>query len=442
MTSKTNTEQPYRILIVGGGAAGLELATRLGKKYKKNQNITVSLVDKNMTHLWKPLLHEVASGSLNSYSDELSYAAQGNWNYFNFYPGSMTQLDRTKKQITIESSWRRYSKLTDNEQTERLLNYDKLIIAVGSKSNDFNTLGVKDFCMFLDSREQAEHIHNRFLGAYLSAQDQDDNLNITIIGAGATGVELAAELRYTATALEKYTTGTMKPENVNITIIEGSNNILPALIERVQNGVLKQLKKLNINVIVGAIVKEVTAKGLITSDGRFIKSELKIWAAGIKAPSFLSKLDNLETNRINQLIVKPSLQTTLDDNIFAIGDCSQCKLINNEGNEFIVPPRAQAAHQQAKFIMNTIDKLIRKKPLDHFRYKDHGSLISLSNRSAVGNLMGNITGNILLEGFLARCFYISLYRLHQVALYGKWRTGLIMLKDLLERTTRPRLKLH
>ena len=135
-----------------------------------------------------------------------------------------------------------------------------------------------------------------------------------------------------------------------------------------------------------------------------------VWAAGIKAPDFLKDIGGLETNRINQLVVEPTLQTTRDPDIYAIGDCASCP--RPEGG--FVPPRAQAAHQMATCAMNNILAQMNGKPLKNYQYKDHGSLVSLSNFSTVGSLMGNLTrGSMMIEGRIARFVYISLYRMRR-----------------------------
>ena len=187
-------EQQPNIIIVGGGAGGLGLATRLGKTLGKKRLASITLVDAQHTHFWKPLLHEVAAGSLNAFEDELSYLAQAKWNHFRFAPGKMFALDRHNQQITLEA-------ITDENGKEvvpeRTLGYDKLVIAVGSTANDFSTPGAREHCLFLDNRRQAERIHSTLLNHYLHAQASNDpgaRLRISIIGAGATGVELAAEL--------------------------------------------------------------------------------------------------------------------------------------------------------------------------------------------------------------------------------------------------------
>ncbi|WP_281687309.1 NAD(P)/FAD-dependent oxidoreductase [Pseudomonas citronellolis] len=430
----------HRIVIVGGGAGGLELATRLGRTLGKKGRAQVTLVDANLTHIWKPLLHEVAAGSLNSSEDELNYVAQAKWNHFQFQLGRMSGLDRATKRIQLAAT-------LDEDGREllpaRTLDYDTLVLAIGSTTNDFGTAGAAQHCIFLDTREQAERFHKQLLTHYLRAharQGEDDQISVAIVGAGATGVELSAELHHAAQELAAYGLTGIQPENMRITLIEAGPRVLPALPERISQPVHRTLEKLGVRVMVGSPVSEVTAEGLKTANGEFIPASLKVWAAGIRASSLLKDLDGLESNRINQLVVRPTLQTTRDDDIFAFGDCAACPL--GDGSERNVPPRAQAAHQQASLLAKSLVARLEGKPLGEYRYTDYGSLISLSRFSAVGNLMGNLMGSVKLEGWLARMFYISLYRMHQMALYGVTRTALMMIGDRIGRSTEPRLKLH
>ncbi|WP_426115872.1 NAD(P)/FAD-dependent oxidoreductase [Pseudomonas sp. DSP3-2-2] len=430
----------HRIVIVGGGAGGLELATRLGKTLGKKGTASVTLVDANLTHIWKPLLHEVAAGSLNSYEDELNYVAQAKWNHFQFQLGRMTGLDREKRQLHLSAT-------LDENGLElvpaRSLNYDSLVISVGSTTNDFNTKGAAEHCLFLDTRLQAEKFHQQLLNQYLRAHagqtDITEEITVAIVGAGATGVELAAELHNAAHELAAYGLGRIKPENLRITLIEAGPRVLPALPERIGGPVHTTLEKLGVTVLTNAAVSEVTADSLITASGQVIPATLKVWAAGIRAPVFLHELDGLESNRINQLQVRTTLQTTRDDNVFAFGDCAACP---QKGSDRNVPPRAQAAHQQASLLVKSLRLRIEGKPLPDYKYTDYGSLISLSKFSAVGNLMGNLMGSVMLEGWLARMFYISLYRMHQMALYGTFRTLMLMLGSRIGKGTEPRMKLH
>ena len=429
----------HRILIVGGGAGGLELATRLGKTHGKRGTAHITLVDANLTHIWKPLLHEVAAGSLNAHDDELNYVAQAKWNHFHFQLGRMSGLDRAARSIrlspTLDGAGRQLV-------PERVLNYDTLVIAVGSTTNDFGTVGAAQHCLFLDTREQAERFHQQLLNHYLRAQAlgvAGENIRVAIVGAGATGVELAAELHNAAHELASYGLDRFQPPDMHISLFVAGPRVLPALPKRISYPVHRTLEKLGVTVMTNAAVSEVAAEYLKTRNGELIEASLKVWAAGIRAPSFLKDIDGLETNPINQLRVRPTLQTTLDDNIFAFGDCAACPQPGSEQN---VPPRAQAAHQQASMLVKSLQARLEGKALPTYVYKDYGSLVSLSRFSAVGNLMGKLTGSVTLEGWLARVFYASLYRMHQVALYGLVPTALLMLGNRLGRGTAPRLKLH
>ncbi|MFC3607902.1 NAD(P)/FAD-dependent oxidoreductase [Stutzerimonas tarimensis] len=430
----------HRILIVGGGAGGLELATLLGRTLGKKRKAQVTLIDKNLTHLWKPLLHEVAAGSLNTSENELNYVAQAKWNHFEYELGTMCGLDRDARQIILAPM---HNEKGEELVPTRTLGYDTLVIAVGSRTNDFGTPGAAEHCICLDSLKQAEFFHHQLLNLYLSAHARhkdDGKLAIAIVGAGATGVELAAELNHAAMELSAYGLKGIQPQNMEITIIEAGPKVLPALPDRISQPVHTTLQKLGIKVLTSAAVQEVTADHMLTKDGQIIPAALKVWAAGVRAPAFLKNLGGLETNRVDQLLVRPTLQTTLDDDIFVLGDCAACPM--GDGSEKTVPPRAQAAHQQASMLAKSLALRLQGKPLPEYRYRDYGSLVSLSSFSAVGNLMGNLMGNVKLEGWLARMFYISLYRMHQVALYGVVRTGLLMLADRIGRSTEPRLKLH
>lgn len=434
------------IVIVGGGAGGLELATQLGRRYKRNQAVDVTLVDRSYSHLWKPLLHEVAAGTLNSNEDEVSYLAQAHWNHFNFRLGALQSVDREAKTLTISASLD-----ADGEVyiPERELNYDVLVLAIGSITNDFGVSGVAEHCFFLDAREQADVFHQHLVRACYAANAQTSpirpgQLHIAIAGAGATGVELAAELHHSLTELVGFGLDRIDvAKDVRIHIVEGSDRILPGLPERVSRSTHEILERMGVIVHLNEMITAASEGGFETANGSHIMADIKVWAAGIKGPEVLTRLDGLETNRNNQIKVRASLQSSVDDHIFALGDCAACLMPDGETQ---VPPRAQAAHQQASHIVKAIEHLWQNEPLAAYEYKDFGSLINLSSHSAVGNLMGNLmrgkSTTVPIEGRLARMAYLSLYRMHQIALHGIIRTGLTMLADFLTRASKPRLKLH
>ncbi|MFN3586928.1 MAG: NAD(P)/FAD-dependent oxidoreductase, partial [Moraxellaceae bacterium] len=424
----------------GGGAAagGLALATALGHRLGRHGMARIILVDAGLTHIWKPLLHEVAAGTINSFEDELNYFAHGAKNHFEFQLGRMDGLDRERRTIHLAPLTGENGEVIAEG---RDVSYDTLVLAIGSTSNDFGTKGARDNCIFLDARPQADRFHKKFLDMYLQAHAMPEDapvrpeLNIAIVGAGATGVELAAELHHASHEFVQYGLDEIDPHHVHITLIEAAPRILPVLPEAASRAAHKQLEKLGIRVLTGQLVTEITPEGLHTKDGLFVPASLKVWSAGIKAPDFLKDLGGLETNRINQLVVGPTLQTTRDDNIFAFGDCASCQL---PGMERPLPPRAQTAHQQAKYLARALVSRIEKEALPAFVYRDYGSLISLSSANTVGSL----TGNINIQGRIARLMYLSLYRMHQVSLHGVFKTFVLWCKDMLSKTSGPTLKLH
>lgn len=440
-TAEPTTTSAPRIVIVGGGAGGLELATRLGDRLGRRGLARVTLVDAELTHLWKPLLHEVAAGTLDSHQDDLDYIAHARWHRFEFRLGRMEGLDRSAKTVQLAQTLDDAGRVVIPART---VPYDVLVVAVGSVTNDFGIDGVREHGTFLDNREQADRLQRRLLENYMRAQTQTTpltpgQLNVAIVGAGATGVELAAELHHVAQQLFAYGFDRIVPErDVKLTIIEAGPRILPALPPRLVEPAERQLRRLNVAIHTSKRVTRVTPDGLYTEDGLFIPAAIKVWAAGIKAPDFLRDLAGLETNGRNQLVVHDTLQTTRDENIFAFGDCASCP--RPEGAA--VPPTAQAAHQQASLLAKSLTRRLRGKPLPKYTYRDYGSLVSLSTYETVGTLMGNLTGDVHIEGFIARLMYRALYRMHQRALFGTVRTTLLVLADTLTRPTHPRTKLH
>ena len=440
-------KNPHKIVIVGGGAGGLELATRLGKAYGRGNKVVVTLVDKNRTHIWKPKLHEIASGSMDFGDHEVDYMAQAHWNHFTFRIGKLKGLDRTNKTIDLypylDSDG---SPVTPIQQIE----YDTLVVCVGSLSNDFGTQGVKEFALKLETQHDAKQFHSKMVNACIRAHHQKEvihkrQLHVAIIGAGATGVELAAELHRTTREVVAFGLDRIDPEkDIKVSLIEAAERILPALQPRFSLATEDLIKKLGVQVFTSSKVMEVMSNGIRLADGRVLESELVVWAAGVKAPDFLKDLGGLETNRINQLVVLDTLQTTRDIDIFALGDCAACPCPDEDGGRGgIVPPRAQAAHQQASHLFEQIKRRLSNKSLRPYRYKDFGSLVSLGKFSTVGNMMGGLIGkNLMIEGYFAKLMYLSLYKLHELAIHGFIKTSLYTFARMITKQTNPTVKLH
>jgi NADH dehydrogenase len=439
----------HRVVIVGGGAGGLELVTRLGDKLGGGDRAHVTLVDRSRTHLWKPLLHEVAAGSMNIHSHQLDYLAQARWHHFTFVLGALAGLDRKAREVLV-------APVRDDEGEEilpaRRVGYDTLVIAVGSESNDFGTPGVREHAFTIDNAWDAHLFHRRLVNACFRANFKADGrvLDIAIVGAGATGVELAAELHNTIRVLTGYGLDNFHPETqIRIRVVEAGPRILPGLPEYIAKETLVTLQSLGIEVLVSERVVEVTAERVKTASGREVPAQFVVWAAGIRCPEVLKDLDGLESNRLNQLVVRDTLQTTRDDDVFALGDCASVPWRGrpprgeDQTTGKAVPPRAQSAHQMSEHLVKMIPRRIAGKAPKPFHYRDFGSLVSLGNYHSVGTLMGFVTGGTLqLEGLLAKAFYISLYRLHVWALHGFWRMALDTLARMIRQQTDPKVKLH
>lgn len=472
----------HRIIVVGGGAGGLELATRLGDRYSSRRSAaraSVVLVDRYSTHIWKPLLHEVAAGSMDPFTHQIEYAAQARWHGFEFQQGELLGVNRAAKTIRV-------SAVRDEDgielMPERTLAYDTLVIAIGSTTHFFGVSGAAEHAIALDTVAQAERFRRRLIAACMRAQrplsstdvvaggahgavashpDASPSslhrdgaspahgaragvacprIQIAIVGGGATGVELSAELRNTAHVLAAYGLHKLDPvTDIGIVLIEAGPRILPALPERVSAATARLLRRLNVSVMTGEAVSKVRDGEVVTGSGKILRAELTVWAAGIKAPPVLAQLDALAVNKLGQLVVRPTLQTETDNDIFALGDCAACPWPEAKRT---VPPRAQAAHQQASFLAGALSARLDGRPLPAYTYRDFGSLVSLGHH-AIGSLMGGLIGkSLFVEGLFARFMYQSLYRMHIAVLHGYGRMLLDMLAHGLRRATRPRVKLH
>lgn len=439
------TQASHRIVVVGGGAGGLPLAARLGDRYGGGEVLAVTLVDQFATHVWKPLLHEVAAGRMDASAHDIDYLVLARWHRFQFRQGPLAGLDRARKEVRI-------GRVLDDDGREmlpeRILPYDTLFLCVGSTSNDFGVKGVAEHAIALDTPPEAERFHRRLIAACVRADAQkasrgEGTVCIVIIGAGATGVELAAEIRQTTRVQATYGLDRLTPADVHITIVEAAPRVLPLLPESIATPARKLLASLDIGVRTAERVVEVNGEGVVLASGERLPADLVVWAAGIQAPRLLDRLDGLEVNRNHQLVVTRTLQTTRDPDVFAFGDCADCPWPHGKHPNDRVPPRAQAARQQAQMLVRTVAARLAGKPLPEFRFHDYGSLVSLGELSAVGNLMGRlIGGSMLIQGLIARWMYESLYKLHQAVLLGWLRVAFDTVGRFLRRRVEPRVKLH
>ncbi|MBI0027891.1 NAD(P)/FAD-dependent oxidoreductase [Gilliamella sp. B14448G11] len=404
-----------KIIIIGGGAGGLELATDLGDKLGKTDKAQITLVDKNSYHLWKPLLHEVATGVLDEQVDNIYYASQGQQHNFEFTQGTFTDLDRDSKRITV---------INHNDESISI-DYNILVIAIGSTSNDFGTPGVKEHCIFLDDQNAAIRLRETLINKFTSfcsiiddhQSTDEDKIRIAIVGGGATGVELASELPNMVEKFGACGRNKMCSDLLDVSVIEATDRILPALPEKTAISITKTLEKQGIHVLTKTMITKAENDGFYPKDGGIIKADIMIWTAGVKAPDYLKEISGLESSRSNQLVVKPTLQTSRDDSIFVIGDCAYAMQENGHAS----PPTAQAAHQMAKICYENIINILNNNPLKSFKYTDNGTIISLHDTAqGVVKIAGK--SEMSVKGWFALIIHRLLYRMHQASLLGIFKT--------------------
>ena len=439
-------EAPHRIVIVGGGAAGLELATRLGNGVGRDRLAKVVLVDRNPAHFWKPLLHEVAAGQIDASSHQIEYAAHAKWNHYRFERGGLQSIDRERREIIVEET-----NDTDGNILlhRRSISYDTLVLALGSVTNFFSVPGAEDYALTLETVEQAESFRRRLLSSLLRAghaqqafpQSGKSPVCVTVIGAGATGVELAASLRSLAEMLRDYHLPSLNPlTDIRIRLLEGANRVLPALPQQISSRARDVLTSLGVEVLTETRVRSVHTESVVVGDDRALSSDLTIWAAGVEGPAVLKTLGGLSLNRLGQVAVDRMLQVDPSSGIYAMGDCAACSA---RGDDTLVPPRAQAAWQQAVYLNDAIARRLKHRPVPLFSYRDQGTLISFGHAGAAGALMSELLRRpLIIDGWFAASCYKHLYRRHIMGLTGIRRAVMYAASQWLRERVRPTVKLN
>ena len=431
-----------RILVVGGGIAGLEIATVLGRRWRRRAGRrpaaapSVTLLDRDSAHVWKPMLHTIAAGTRDIAQQQTTYVAQARDAGFVYQPGEISGLDRAQRLVHIAPLHADDGRLLVPERT---LPYELLVLAIGSQANDFGTPGVAEHCYAIDSRLQADAFCREVRLRMLQCLALEQTLSIAIVGGGATGVELAAELVQLTEAAVAYGAAGLA-ERLTITLVEAGPRLLASFPQDISAATQQRLQSLGVRVRTGTQVQAAQAQGFVLADGSLLDATLKVWAAGVKGPAVLATLDGLESNRNHQLLVRPSLQTTRDERIYAVGDCASLTL---PGQERPLPPTAQVAHQQAQHLVRYLPGLLQDgRAVPDFRFRDFGALVSLGDYDAFGSLgqFGFFDGGII-RGRLAQLSHTMLYRSHQARLHGFWRGGLLWLADLINARVRPPIRL-
>ena len=427
-------EKVPHIVIVGGGVAGLILATRLGDALGRRGKARISLIDRSWIHVWKPMLHTFAAGTSNIYQQQVQYVAHARTHHFEYVPGQLDGIDRTARCIRLAPL------RVGNEVVARgrELEYDLLVLAFGSRANDFGTPGVLEHCHFIDSQDQADAFNARLRAQVVRSLAQDDNIEIGIVGAGATGVELAAELSRMVELASGYGEADIR-HRLRVTLLEAAPRILGAFPERVSISVEAQLRDLGVDLRTGVKVLAADARGYLLEGGERVPAALKVWAAGIRA-SCSFKQSGLELNRAGQVVIEPNLLAKGEEHIFALGDCAS---LTPDGADRPLPASAQVANQQAMHLVRHLPAWLRKgQPIPPFSFRDFGALVALSEYNAFGTLgrFGFFKGGFI-KGRFAQLSHAVLYRRHQLELHGPFRAALLWLAERINALVQPSIRI-
>ena len=359
-----------KVVILGGGFGGLAAARAL---YKSAE---VTVVDRHNFQTFLPLLYQVSTAGLAA--DHVAYPIRGALRKTNikFRMGSPISVDHKNKEVKLDSS--------------EVLQFDHLIVALGSVSADFGIPGVNEYALGMKTVHEALTIRAEIMRRFedLCRFEDDTKLSISVIGGGPTGVEMAG-------AIAELIRGPLKSDQANaaayiqVSLIEAGPRLLPPFAPSLSERTKKDLEKLGVKVLLNTAVKAIEHRKIILKDDSVLNSEITIWAAGVKGSDAMAQL-NLPTIG-NRVAVEPTMQVKNYPNIWALGDIAGA--VGKDGRP--LPMVAPVAIQQGKFIAKQIARLISNKPLAVFKYLDKGSMATIGRNKAVVQVKGlKISGPI------------------------------------------------
>jgi NADH dehydrogenase len=426
---------PPHIVVVGGGVAGMTLATRLGHRLGRRALARITLIDRSWVHVWKPMLHTFAAGTWNIHEQQVQYVHHARTHHFEYVPGQVNSIDRAARRIRLAP----LQAAGELVAGTRELDYEVLILAFGSRANDFGTQGVVEHCHFIDSHDQADAFNARVRAHVVRSFAQGGgDIGIGIVGGGATGVELAAELSRMVDLATAYGGGDTRPR-LRVTLLESGPRILGAFPEEVSVAAAAQLRALDVDVRTGATVVAADPDGYVLDGGERVAAALKVWAAGIRASDNFAD-SGLKLNRGGQVVVGRNLLAQGEQHIFALGDCAS---LVPEGADRALPPTAQVANQQALHLVRHLPAwLFEGDSVPPFRFRDLGALVALSEYNAFGWLgrIGFFKGGFI-KGWFALLNHALLYRRHQLSLHGPLRAVLLWIAESINGKVRPRIRI-
>ncbi|RFC62646.1 FAD-dependent oxidoreductase [Fulvimarina endophytica] len=422
-----------RIVVLGGGAGGLELVCALSEK----SGLDVTLVDVCGTHIWKPRLHEFAAGTVSSTLSEMSFYLLAAKRGFRFEQGCVTTIDRKAQTVRLAPVTSHDGAI---EGPGRSIPYDRLVIALGGVTPDFGTEGVKEYAIRLDRKEDAEIFRDRFVASLLKARETGEPARISIIGSGATGTELAAHLRMAERGFITEAVLSRDQRLLDILILEAAPEIMPGASSELRRAVLERLGTLDIATRSGAKIAGIEAEAVLAEDGERWPTDIAVWAAGLVGNPCLKDLCDFEMDKKQRIVVDPCLKVPNDERIYVMGDAASFRPSPDSDP---LPPTAQCASQQAAYLAKAIPEAVAGGRPGQFEFNDQGRLLSFASGGSVGSInLFRSKQDLLVRGQFATAAYHSIQRRHQWAVLGYLLGTVAIFADAISPTKGPALKLH
>jgi len=432
-------EDTKNILILGAGFAGTYIAVHLSNKLNNNSGISIRLIDAKEYHLFKPMLHEVACGSVDASHIIQPIRIIKRKHDFDFIHGVIQSIDVNNQEVGVCEECVHCSNsskcLMQELELEKAvidepkrLHYDYLVLALGGEPNYFGIAGAEKYTIPLHTLDDAVRIRERLVEIFRIALKVSDDrtrqalLTFAVIGAGATGVELVAEMHdFIYDVLLEHGSQRIRGDEIKIVLIEAANRILPGVDEKVVKTVEEKLRDKNIEVITGAPVTQVTKDSVKIGD-RVIPTYTKIWTAGVKANALSVDLP-FEKDKAGRIKVNQYLQVPGHPNVYAVGDNS---FFENPKTSRPLPATGQVAIQEAQAVVKNILNTIKGKEKKPFQFMQLGFAVTYGERTAAASILGALK----LEGLFGWFMWKFTYFKHLMSIRPKLKTALEWLFDI------------
>lgn len=411
------------IIVVGAGFAGLAAARKLGKKYKRDSSVNITLIDRHSYLTYMTELHEVAGGRVEP--DAIKYDLKklfGRLKNVNLVTDNVVNIDYDTQHVVAEHG---------------TYHYDYIVLAMGGEANDFGVTGVKEHGLSLWSMEAAERVREHIIDSvYKAAREHDEAkrralLSFIVCGAGFTGVEMVGELIEWLPILAKE--HKLNPEEISFHLVEAAPNILNTLTKKEEERAIRYLEKKGVQISLGDGIVEVKENEVVLASGKQIPSYTTIWTAGVQANQELADW-NLERARAGRLVVDEHMKAKDKDNVYVAGDLVYFEDPANDGK--LMPQIVQAAEQTGDIAATSIISEISGTEKEAFRGKYDGNMVSIGSKYSVSRLYDKYSVQGLLSTFVKHAanvkyfvsigsfYYAWMYIVHEILNMKNRRTML------------------